>query len=191
MSALSEPDCRFHSSFLVLLDEWGSGHIDGAGLETIDDRSTLRDPAEFGALVDRLRADSLEDSPRPDGYVPCTFRWITDGDEMLGFLAIRHRFTPFLLDVAGHIGYAVRPSFRRRGVASRALADALPIAAGLGIDRMLLTCDDDNIGSARTIESNGGELEDIRNGKRRYWIDVVDSPSPSSAPEPEPAGPTI
>jgi predicted acetyltransferase len=50
------------------------------------------------------------------------------------------------------------------------LADAIPLAGGLGIPRVLLTCDEDNAGSRATIEKNGGTYEDSRNGKRRYWI---------------------
>ncbi len=83
---------------------------------------------------------------------------------------IRHRLTPFLLEVAGHIGYSVRPSARRRGVATAALREALPLASALGIDPVLVTCDDDNLGSARVIEANGGVLEDVRGRKRRYWV---------------------
>src|SRR3546814_1152167 len=52
----------------------------------------------------------------------------------------------------------------------RSLALAVRHAATLGIRRALVTCDEDNVGSMRTIESCGGVLEDVRNGKRRYWI---------------------
>jgi predicted acetyltransferase len=72
--------------------------------------------------------------------------------------------------VGGHIGYSVRPGARRRGVATAALAQGLEIAAALGIDPVLVTCDTDNTASRRTIEGAGGSLEDIRDGKRRYWI---------------------
>jgi predicted acetyltransferase len=79
----------------------------------------------------------------------------------------------FLLNEGGHIGYSVRPSARLRGHATRALAFALPIARGLGISRILITCNEDNAGSRATIEKNGGIYEDTRNGKRRYWVDTV------------------
>ena len=64
----------------------------------------------------------------------------------------------------------MRPSRRREGHAHRALKLALPEARALGLDRVLLTCDEDNDGSRLTIEGNGGVYEDSRNGKRRYWI---------------------
>jgi predicted acetyltransferase len=85
-------------------------------------------------------------------------------------LALRHRLNDKLLEVAGHIGYDVRPTARRRGHATAMLREALPHAAAIGIDQVLLTCDEDNVGSYKTIESNGGVMEDIRQGKRRYWL---------------------
>jgi predicted acetyltransferase len=81
--------------------------------------------------------------------------------------------------VGGHIGYVVVPEFRRLGCATTILRLSLQIAREkLGIGRILLTCDDDNIGSIRTIEKNGGILENVIRGpdldkpKRRYWIEV-------------------
>ena len=61
---------------------------------------------------------------------------------------------------------------RRRGFAGDALRQVIPRAAARGIPRLLVTCDLDNIASARTIEANGGELEGELRGKRRYWIAV-------------------
>lgn len=76
----------------------------------------------------------------------------------------------------GHIGYGVRPSARGRGLATWALSVVLDEARQLGLKRVLVTCDDTNIASARTIERNGGQLEDTRDTElghtRRYWIDL-------------------
>ena len=91
-------------------------------------------------------------------------------DTVVGRVSLRHELTPWLLEVGGHIGYAVRPSARRRGYATAALARVLPVAADLGIDPALVTCDEDNIGSRKAIEANGGVLEDVRNGKLRFWV---------------------
>ena len=85
---------------------------------------------------------------------------------MVGFLAFRHELNAFLLEEGGHIGYAVRPARRREGHATRALGLAVRRAAELGLDRVLVTCDDDNVPSAATIIGNGGVLEDVRKGKR-------------------------
>ena len=104
--------------------------------------------------------------------MPATELWWVEGEEFLGRIAIRHRLTPALLEVGGHIGYDVRPSARRRGHATEMLRQALGIARGLGIDRVLVTCDVDNVGSRTVIERNGGVFEDERAGKLRFWISV-------------------
>lgn len=102
--------------------------------------------------------------------MPCTTLWYVDGTAYLGRVAIRHRLTPALLAVSGHIGYDVRPSARRRGHATAMLRQALPVAAELGIDSALVTCDWDNVGSRTIIERCGGRFEDRREHKLRYWI---------------------
>jgi predicted acetyltransferase len=131
---------------------------------------TWTDPDGFADYVRQLRADSLEDTPRPAGYVPSTTWWLVDDGGYLGRIAVRHRLTPFLLEVGGHIGYDVRPSARRRGHATAMLRAVLPHARSLGIDRALVTCDDDNIGSRKVIEAGGGIFEDQRGVKLRYWV---------------------
>jgi predicted acetyltransferase len=128
------------------------------------------DPGQFASYVRRLRADALEESLRPEGHVPATTLWWIDDEDYLGRLAIRHRLTARLREVGGHIGYDIRPSARRRGHATALLAAGLPMAHDLGIDPALITCDEDNIASRKVIESNGGVLEDSRNGKLRYWV---------------------
>lgn len=127
-------------------------------------------PEGFAQFVAELRAQALEETPRPENWVPSTTLWWVEGDEYLGRIAIRHRLTPRLFEVGGHIGYDVRPSVRRRGHATAMLAAALPIARDLGIDPALVTCDEDNVASRRVIERNGGVLEDKRGNKLRFWV---------------------
>lgn len=115
----------------------------------------------------------------PPNHVPSTFLFAFEGHRIVGRVSIRHTLNDFLLRVGGHIGYVVVPEFRRQGYATAMLQLALRIACDkLGIDRVLVTCDDDNVGSIRTIEKNGGVLENVITGpdlhkpKRRYWIDL-------------------
>ena len=117
--------------------------------------------------------------PSPQ-HVPSTFLFAFAGSRIVGRASIRHSLNEFLERVGGHIGYVVVPEFRRRGYATAILHSSLQIAREkcLGARRVLVTCDDDNVGSIRTIEKNGGVLENVVSGrgldkaKRRYWIDL-------------------
>jgi predicted acetyltransferase len=131
----------------------------------------------FRRYVDRLAAQA-QGRELPPGFVPSTFLFAFAADRIVGRVSIRHRLNDFLERVGGHIGYAVVPEFRRRGYATAILRMSVVIARrDLGIDRILVTCDDDNVGSVRTIEKNGGVLENVVSGqdletpKRRYWIE--------------------
>jgi predicted acetyltransferase len=115
----------------------------------------------------------------PAKHVPSTFFFAFNGERIVGRVAIRHTLNDFLQRVGGHIGYVVVPEFRRQGHATAILRLALEFAHDkLGLQRVLVTCDDDNIGSIKTIEKNGGALEGVISGpdldkpKRRYWIDT-------------------
>jgi predicted acetyltransferase len=127
-------------------------------------------------LAERARGEHV-----PPGQVASTFLFGFDGPKIVGRVSIRHSLNDFLLRLGGHIGYVVVPEFRRRGYATAMLGLSLRFAREqLGIDRVLLTCDDDNVGSIRTIEKNGGVLENVITGpdlakpKRRYWIEIVE-----------------
>ncbi|MDI6100039.1 GNAT family N-acetyltransferase [Actinoplanes sp. NEAU-A12] len=169
MPRLTSPTALLHASWIESRDEWGRGvHQDGAGVREADE---VDSPEGFAEWVDRLNAAEKEAA---DGWVPCSFRWIVEGDRYLGAIALRHELNDFLLRAGGHIGYGVRPSERHRGLASWALAEILPEARARGLSRALVTCNVDNLWSARVIERNGGVLEDIRDTElgplRRYWI---------------------
>jgi predicted acetyltransferase len=129
-----------------------------------------QDPAVFARFVRELRADADEATPRPVDRVPSTTLWWSEGDVYFGRLAIRHRLTPSLREIGGHIGYDVRPSARLRGHARAMLSAARPLARTMGIDPVLVTCAAQNIGSRKVIESNGGILEDDRGGVLRFWV---------------------
>jgi len=123
-------------------------------------------------LAERERGEHL-----PASHVPSTFLFAFIGPTIVGRVAIRHALNPSLERMGGHIGYVVVPEYRRQGYATEILRQSLQIARQkLGLTRVLVTCDDDNVGSIRTIEKNDGVLESIVTGPdghtrtRRYWI---------------------
>ncbi|MBL4932154.1 GNAT family N-acetyltransferase [Clostridium sp. YIM B02565] len=110
-------------------------------------------------------------------FVPAhTYFLVNENKRILGAINIRHRLNDYLLNYGGHIGYGIRPTERRKGYASVMLELALPIAKKLGINKALITCDKNNLGSAKTIIKNGGVLENEvkEDGEitQRYWINL-------------------
>jgi len=130
---------------------------------------------DFSDYVHRVDAWSRGEG-LPAGFVPQTYLIALVGTEVVGRISIRHRLNDFLERVGGHIGYGVVPGHRCKGYGCAILRQGLHVARDLGLDRVLLTCDDDNEGSRKIIEANGGVLEsvleapDLRRSKRRYWI---------------------
>jgi predicted acetyltransferase len=97
--------------------------------------------------------------------------------QIVGRSSIRWELDDFLRTLGGHIGYAVRPAHRRQGHATEILRQSVDLLRARGVTRILVTCDDDNLASARVIEANGGVLEGVvphwdsdQPPRRRYWI---------------------
>lgn len=156
-----------------------------------DEREALAAHRELAAerfrfLLGHDEADSWEDyldliarrrcGERLGGrLVPSTLLLAEAGGEIVGRASIRHELNDFLLREGGHIGYCVRPAHRGRGHATEILRRALIVARAVGVDRVLVVCDEGNTASERVIERAGGLLEDVRQGsdgleKRRYWF---------------------
>ena len=132
------------------------------------------DPRDWLAAV-RAYADP---ATVPEGKVQATQLLCVEEGRVLGMLQIRHELNEYLRLYAGHIGYSVRPSARRQGVASWMLSAALPICRELGLSRVMIACEPRNEGSRHTIVKNGGVYEKTVHEPERdidleqYWIEL-------------------
>ncbi len=142
----------------------GEAHIHGSGgfLQAFDYESWL---AKITAAQTAAQT----------GWVNCSTYFAFVADSIVGTIQVRHCLNEALHNTGGHIGYGVRPTERRKGYATNMLALALEKCRELGIHRALVTCDKDNIASAKTIQKGGGVLEnecteEDGNVVQRYWI---------------------
>lgn len=108
-------------------------------------------------LVEKLPADLLK------GWVPYYVFHIysADTNERAGEIRVRIGDTHYMRLYGGHIGYGVRPEYRGRRFAARALRLILPIAARHGLSELWITCNPENVASRRTCEASGAEFIDI------------------------------
>ncbi len=125
---------------------------------------------EFVQMVEDHRHGRAID----DDWVESTWLLADVDGAVVGRSSIRFELNDFLLAQGGHIGYAVRPGHRRHGYATEILRQSLVVARAGGVQEVLVTCDDDNVGSVKAIEANGGVLENVVDvggvPVRRYWI---------------------
>jgi len=173
---LVNPSVDFKSEFLSMLEEFLAE----------DDKRYRRQfesaCKDFSAYVLKLvkHSGGIELAAGP--VLQTTFWLVRDGRRILGQSELRQRLTPALEVEGGHIGYSIRPSERRKGYGTRILALTLEKARRTGLERVLVTCDTDNIASAKIIKKNGGKFagESIspQSGKpvSRYWIELLKKP---------------
>ncbi len=167
---LIKPDRKYYNSFLEAVKEYTENNVTTYQFFECDTEDIF------------IRMQELEDGINlPKGWVTGTYLWMVDGDEFVGEVNIRHKLTEDLLKLGGHIGYGVRYSRQNEGIGTKMLSLALTYAKNeLGLDKVLLTCNDDNYASIKVIENNNGVLQDkIHNTidnytwtTRRYWIDL-------------------
>ena len=170
---LIEPSERYIDSFQNMADEFERQGEENAELY----KASLQDFTKYVSMLkDYARGINL-----PDGWVPCHTYWLADdSNQVLGVVRIRTRLTSeYLESVGGNIGYDISPLFRRMGLGTQILKLALEKAKSLDFDKILVTCDHENIASRKIIEKNGGvfesEIVDKTTGNivRRYWFDFI------------------
>lgn len=114
----------------------------------------------------------------PEKFVPNTFLISVVQNEIVGRISIRHHLNDFLYNIGGHVGYGTTPGFRKKGYATQMLKKTIPICADLGIEKVLITCDENNLASKKVIENCGGIFDNktdepsLEFQKLRYWIDT-------------------
>lgn len=165
---LIEPKADLKEQFLEMAAEWRL-----SGDDRYKDAS-----ADFESYVAKLKVQKV-DKGLPADRVPQTTFWLVDEDNrIVGVSKLRHRLIPKLEERGGHIGYEIRPSERRKGYGMEILRLTLPKARQIGLSRVMVTCDDDNIGSVRIIEKSGGKKAGATAPNERgarhcqYWIDI-------------------
>ena len=172
------PTAEYEQQAINLIDEVSETDIDPdfrfAGFAHLNEYRN-----NFEKWLERVKYMSREDTVIA-GHVPANTLFAvrkSDG-KVVGIIDIRHRLNDYMLKYAGHIGYTVLPSERLKGYGYQQLMLALEFCKSIGLDRVLITCADENIASAKTIEKAGGVLENkVLNPhsghyERRYWIEL-------------------
>lgn len=166
---LVAPSIKYQQSYLEALKE--------AKGETGTILRRIKEGESFEQFVENIKGET-KGINLPEGFVSATELWLIDNNEFIGRVSIRHTLNENLEKMGGHIGYYVRVSKRGKGYGKKILAMGLKYARKLGIDKVLITCDLNNIPSAKVIEANKGVLENIvdmgpgQPPKKRYWIEV-------------------
>ena len=154
-----------------MLKEWIAYNNDHPEANTSPWSIFKNDYHDFDSYI-----NNIDYKKSKEGKVPSSTFFCLDEERniMVGAINIRHYLNDHLLKYGGHIGDGIRPSERRKGYATKMIALGLVECKKLGIDRVLLVCDKDNIGSKRSIIKNGGILEnevwENDSVKQRYWI---------------------
>ena len=144
---------------------------------SMDGCGALRRTDDPEAFLQACKEDTSMETLRPGRVLATLFLCVRKSDDkILGMIQIRHYFNEYLEKYAGHIGYSIRPSERRKGYATEMLRLALPFCGELGLKKVLISCEPENIGSEKTILKNGGVYESTvyEPGEqiylKRHWI---------------------
>jgi len=174
MFKLVKPELCYKKSAILYIEELFSYNSAIHGTGFLD---RYLESSGYEEWLDEIRY--LEFNSDSSKVSASTFFMVDDNDFIIGMVNIRHTLNDKLLFHGGNIGYSIRPTKRGNGYAKIALFLALKECFSLGLTRVLITAEDNNVPSYRTIEALGGVMENkvLDDGKyfRRYWIDVEKS----------------
>lgn len=164
---------KYQKEIVDMLEEWITYNKENPQANTSPNAIFKNDYHDFDEYISHLDTLEVKDDLVPDSTFFCLDE---ERGIMVGAINIRHGLNKWLFNYGGHIGDGIRPSERRKGYATEMIKLGLIECKKLGIDKVLLVCDKDNVGSAKSIIYNGGVLENelVYNDKviQRYWIDI-------------------
>lgn len=160
---------KYRNQLFDMMDEWYE-----SGEKIIPYAIRKNDYHNFEEYLEKLEVKENNEGLVPDSTYFCLD---TQKNIFVGAVNIRHYLNESLLLNSGHIGDGVRPSERRKGFATKMIGLALEECRKLGIKKVLMVCNKENIASAKSIQNNGGVLEneiELEEGKieQRYWIEL-------------------
>jgi predicted acetyltransferase len=171
---LISPDIKYRDSYVAAMRE-------GLHLEAAREEDILLAEKDFETYLKKKNDISrpvILPSGKKVARLPQIDFWLVDNQTFLGMISLRPQLNDTLRKRGGNIGYAVRKSERRKGYGALILKLALPQARKAGLEKVLITCHDENLGSIKIIEGAGGVLQDkiriegLQIPERRYWIQL-------------------
>lgn len=150
-----------------------------ANSDSMDGTAKLREHEAVDKWLEYIKKIKSKETCDPNWVPEIQFLCIRESDNRLvGMINIRPEMNDECLKYYGNMGYSIRRSERRKGYAKEQLSLALKLCSQMGMDKVLITCDKENIASSKTIIANGGVLENEifdpsdNSAVQRYWISI-------------------
>lgn len=171
------PSMERKSEIIEFLDEFVKYGSDINGSGSLD---KIYDGYTFEEALERCLKMEVEEYAKSVGRCQGkTFLLIRENDnKIVGTINVRWNLDEAMLRFGGHIGYGIRPTERRKGYNKINLYLGMLEAKKVGLEKVMLDCDVNNLGSDKTLKALGGKLErtevDPSDGilTNVYWFNV-------------------